>query len=159
MGFKTQYVGDTVSQIEQIFNVFKIILGSFGLIALIVASLGMFNTLTISLLERMKEVALMKILGTQRRDIAKLFMFESLIFGAIGGILGIILGVVAGQIFNLFLNQYAIRSGGDAVRIFYYPIWFMLAILLFALAVGVLTGIYPSRRAAKVNSLDVIRYE
>lgn len=159
MGFKTQYVGDTVSQIEQIFNVFKIILGSFGLIALVVASLGMFNTLTISLLERMKEVALMKILGTQRIDIAKLFMVEALIFGAIGGILGILLGVIAGQVFNIMLNQYAVRSGGDPVRIFYYPFWFMLSILLFSLLVGMLTGIYPSRRAAKVNSLDVIRYE
>lgn len=159
MGFKTQYVGDTVSQIEQIFNVFKIILGSFGLIALIVASLGMFNTLTISLLERMKEVALMKILGTQRSDIAKLFMVEALIFGAIGGIFGVVLGIVAGQIFNFFLNQYAFRSGGDAVQIFSYPMWFMASIFAFALLVGILTGIYPSRRAAQVNSLDVIRYE
>jgi putative ABC transport system permease protein len=159
MGFKTQYVGDTVSQIEQIFNVFKLILGSFGLIALVVASLGMFNTLTISLLERMREVALLKILGTQRKDISRLFMVEALIFGAIGGVLGIALGVITGQVFNVFLNRYAVQSGGDPVRIFYYPAWFILAILAFALMVGVLTGIYPSRRAAKVKSLDVIRYE
>lgn len=159
MGFKTQYVGDTVSQIEQIFNVFKLILGSFGLIALVVASLGMFNTLTISLLERMREVALLKILGTQRKDISRLFMVEALIFGAIGGVLGIALGVLTGQVFNIFLNRYAVQSGGDPVRIFYYPAWFILAILAFALMVGVLTGIYPSRRAAKVKSLDVIRYE
>ncbi len=159
MGYKTQYVGDTVTQIEQIFNVFKIILGSFGLIALLVASLGMFNTLTISLLERMKEVALLKILGTQRNDISKLFMVEALIFGAIGGIFGIIFGIIAGEIFNIFLNQYAIRNGGDTVNIFHYPLWFILAILAFSLTVGVLTGLYPSKRASKVNSLDVIRYE
>lgn len=159
LGFKTQYVGDTVSQIEQIFNVFKIILGSFGLIALIVASLGMFNTLTISLLERMKEVALLKILGTQRRDIGLLFMVEAIIFGAIGGVLGILLGAASGQVFNYFLNQYAMRSGGDPVTIFYYPAWFIISILTFSLLVGLLTGLYPARRAAKVNSLDVIRYE
>lgn len=159
MGFKTQYVGDTVSQIEQIFNVFKLILGSFGLIALVVASLGMFNTLTISLLERMREVALLKILGTQRKDISRLFMVEALIFGAIGGVFGIILGVVSGQIFNIFLNRYAVQSGGDPVRMFFYPIWFIVSMLAFSLLVGVLTGIYPSKRAATVKSLDVIRYE
>lgn len=159
MGFKTQYVGDTVAQIQQIFNVFKIILGSFGLIALIVASLGMFNTLTISLLERMKEVALLKILGTRRRDISYLFLTEALMFGAVGGGLGIGLGFLAGQIANLILNIYAKRSGGDAVNIFYYPLWFMLSIATFSLLVGLLTGLYPSRRATRVSSLDVIRYE
>lgn len=159
MGFKTQYVGDTVSQIEQIFSVFKIILGSFGLIALIVASLGMFNTLTISLLERMKEVALLKILGTKRRDISSLFMTEALMFGVVGGTLGVILGIATGAMANYALNVYAKSNGGDAVIVFSYPAWFILAILAFAILVGVLTGIYPAKRAATVSSLDVIRYE
>jgi putative ABC transport system permease protein len=159
MGFRTQYVGDTVAQIEQIFGVFKIVLGGFGLIALVVASLGMFNTLTISLLERVKEVALLKILGTQRNDIFKLFVVEALIFGIIGGVFGTLFGIAAAEVFNVILNQYAIRNGGDPVNVFFYQIWFVLSILAFSVTVGFLTGLYPSRRASRVNALDVIRYE
>lgn len=159
MGFQTQYVGDTVSQIEQIFSIFKIILGSFGLIALIVASLGMFNTLTISLLERMKEVALLKILGTKRKDVSNLFLTEALLFGILGGVLGIALGYAAGQLANYILDIYAKNNGGDPVVVFYYPLWFILSILAFSLLIGLMTGVYPARRAATVSSLDVIRYE
>lgn len=159
MGFKTQYVGDTITQIEQIFNVFKVILGSFGLIALVVASLGMFNTLTISLLERMKEVALLKILGARKRDISRLFITEALIFGLIGGVSGILFGCLGGSIANSLLNVYATNNGGDPVRLFYYPFWFLFFVFIFSLLVGLLTGMYPARRASRVASLDVIRYE
>ncbi|TSC94345.1 MAG: putative ABC transport system permease protein [Candidatus Berkelbacteria bacterium Athens1014_28] len=159
MGFKTQYVGDTISQIQQIFNIFKLILGSFGLIALIVASIGMFNTLTISLLERMREVALLKILGARRRDISRLFLTEALIFGAIGGVLGTGMGILIGKITNFVLNIYATRGGGDAVSVFYFPIWLIVTSVIFSILIGLLTGIYPSRRAARIAPLDIIRYE
>lgn len=158
-GFKTQYVGDTVTQIEQIFNVFKIILGSFGLIALIVAALGMFNTLTISLLERTKEIALMKILGMRRRDIRWVFLSESLFLGAFGGILGVGFGVILSRVAGLIFNHFAQKAGTGPINIFYFPLWFLLAAFLFALLVGLLTGLYPARRATRVNALDVLRYE
>lgn len=159
LGFKTQYVGDTVSQVNEIFNIFKIILGSIGMIALIVASLGMFNTLTISLLERTKEIALMKILGMKKRDINDIFLTEATIFGVAGGLLGIGLGVGVGVIINSVANYYAVKSAAVAVTIFYYPFWFFMAIAVFSLLIGLLTGLYPARRAARLNALDVIRYE
>jgi putative ABC transport system permease protein len=159
MGFKTQYVGDTVAQIEQIFSVFKIILGSFGLIALVVASLGMFNTLTISLLERIKEIALMKILGMRKRDIRNVFMSESIILGIIGGVVGIGFGCLLGVLANDVLNRFAVNAGNDPVSVFYYPYWFISAMFVFAVGIGAITGIYPAMRATKVNPLDVLRYE
>jgi len=159
MGFKTEYVGDTVSQIEQIFAVFRIILGSFGLVALIVAALGMFNTLTISLMERIREIALFKILGMTRKDIKFIFLIESSIFGVLGGITGVLLGVLIGTVFNAVLNFYALRSGGESVSVFYYSPWFIVAIIVFAILMSLLTGLYPSRRATKVAALDVMRYE
>lgn len=158
-GLKTQYVGDTVSQVEQVFAVFKIVLGSFGFIALLVALLGMFNTLTISLLERIKEVALMKILGMSGRDVRNLFIAEALMLGISGGVIGIVWGVALGKIANLILNIFAVRSGGEAVSVFSYPFNLILAIVLTAVLVGFITGIYPARRAARVNALDVLRYE
>jgi len=159
LGFKTQYVGDTVSQVNEIFNIFKIILGSIGMIALIVASLGMFNTLTISLLERTKEIALMKILGMTKKDINHIFLTEATIFGVVGGLLGIGLGVGVGAIINSVANYYAVKSAAVAVTIFYYPLWFFIAIAVFSLLIGLLTGLYPARRAARLNALDVLRYE
>lgn len=159
LGLKTQYVGDTVAQIDQLFKIFKIVLASFGLIALIVATLGMFNTLTISLLERTKEVALMKILGMQRRDIRALFLTESIIISTSGGVLGIILGVILSKVANAVLNQIAVGSGGDAVTIFIFPFWFIVVVVLFSFAIGFLTGLYPARRAERVDALDVLRYE
>jgi len=158
-GLKTEYVGDTVNQVQQVFSIFKIILGSFGFIALLVALLGMFNTLTISLLERMKEVALMKILGMRKKEIRSIFMFEALFLGVTGGIIGIIWGVILGKIVNIIFNSFAIRSGADGVTVFYYPFSLILLIFSISIIVGLVTGIYPARRAEKVDALDILRYE
>lgn len=159
MGLKTQYVGDTVAQINQVFGIFRSILGAFGVITLIVSILGMFNTLTISLLERIKEIALMKMLGMRKKDINNTFLTESIILGFSGGILGLLLGIGASKTANLILNHYATTMGGDPVNIFYYPIAFVAAIIVTSLLVGFLTGLYPARRAVKVKALDVLRYE
>lgn len=159
LGFKTQYVGDTVNQIGEVFNIFKVILAAFGLIALIVAALGMFNTLTISLLERTKEIALMKILGMRRKDINGIFLAEAIMFGVFGGVFGIFSGIILGFISNKILNHFAIAAGGNATSVFYYPFWFILTIIVFSLLIGFLCGLYPARRAEKLNALDVLRYE
>lgn len=159
MGLKTQYVGDTVSQINQVFGIFKVILAAFGLVTLIVAVLGMFNTLTISLLERIKEIALMKMLGMRRKDINNIFLTESMILGLSGGMFGLILGISAGKVVNLVLNHYAKNMGAETVSIFYAPLSLILTVVIISLLVGFLTGLYPARKAVKVKSLDVLRYE
>lgn len=159
MGLKTQYVGDTVTQISQVFGIFRAILIAFGLITLIVAILGMFNTLTISLLERIKEVALMKMLGMRKRDINNVFLTESLLLGIVGGVLGLLMGIYTGKLVNFVLNYYAQSMGGERVSIFYAPWTFLAAMVVVSVLVGLLTGLYPARRAVKVRALDVLRYE
>lgn len=159
LGFKTQFIGETVSQVEKVFSFFKIILGSFGAIALVVASLGMFNTLTISLLERTKEVALLKIIGMRKKDIVKIFITEAVAMGVVGGLAGIGLGYLLGKIANQILNIFATRAGGDPIVVFFFPLWFVAAVMIFAFLVSFLTGLYPARRAAKIKALDVLRYE
>ena len=119
----------------------------------------MFNTLTISLLERIKEIALMKMLGMRRRDINNIFLTESIILGLVGGVFGLLLGVLAGKVANIVFNNYAKSMGGEAVSVFYYPVALLACIVLGSFLVGVLTGLYPARRAVKVKSLDVLRYE
>lgn len=158
-GFSTEYVGDTVSEISQVFSLFRGILAAFGLIALVVAALGTFNTLTISLLERTKEVGLFKALGMCKRDIYKLFLAESLIIGALGGSIGLFLGWLFGAIINMGLGYLANRSGTENISVFATPWFFSLGVGLFSVFVGFLTGLYPSKRAVKINPLDALRYE
>jgi len=158
-GFATEYIGDTVDQITQVFSIFRLVLGSFGVIALIVAALGTFNTLTISLIERIREVALLKMLGMKRGDVFKLFINESITIGALGGIIGALSGMGIGYAANKFVETLAVRSGSDPVVIFYTPVIFLVIIAAGSFIVGFLTGLYPALRAIKTNPLDALRYE
>ncbi|MCA9392216.1 ABC transporter permease [candidate division WWE3 bacterium] len=159
LGFNTSSAADTVQQIDQIFTIFRVVLAGFGAIGLIVAALGMFNTLTVSLLERTREIGLMKALGAKRKDIFLLFLVEALLISGIGGLLGIGFGYLLGEGGNFMLNQLAQATGNDPVDIFYTPVVFMVIIFVFSLSVGFLTGLFPSQRAGKLNPLDALRYE
>jgi len=158
-GLKTEYVGEATKQVEQVFNIFKIALGSFGLIALMVAGLGMLNTLTISLLERTKEVATMKLIGIKSKSIKLIFITEAITMGLFGGLCGIIFGVGLSKATNIVVNNLATRSGGDPTVLFITPIWFAFLVLMFSIVTGAVTGFYPAYRASKINPLDVMRYE
>lgn len=159
IGLSTEYVGDTINEISQVFSFFRIILAAFGLIALIVAALGTFNTLTISLLERIREVGLFKALGMQNRDVYKIFLAESLIIGVGGGILGMIVGTGLGFALNGILILLAQNSGAEHIKLFVTPWFFSAGVAVFSILVGFLTGWYPSSRAVKINPLDALRYE
>lgn len=159
LGFSTSSAADTVRQIDQIFGVFRIILAAFGAIGLAVAALGMFNTLTVSLLERSREIGLMKALGAKQNDIFLLFLFEALLISGIGGLLGILFGIGIGELGNYGLNRLAAATGNEPVDIFSTPVVFIGIIFVFSLTVGFLTGLFPSRRAGKLNPLDALRYE
>lgn len=158
-GYQVDSVADTVGQIDRIFVVFQFLMGAFGLVAMLVASLGTFNTLTVSLLERTREVGIMKSLGTTSKDIYFLFLSESLLIGSLGGFCGIILGYGLGQGVNIAINTLASKLGGSQVNIFYLPIGFLALIIGIILLVGLVTGFYPARRASKINVLDALRYE
>lgn len=160
-GFQTDYIGDTVKQINQVFTILRLVLGSFGLVALIVAALGMFNTMTVSLMERVREVGLMKAVGIKRKDIWRLFLIESLLIAVAGGLLGAALGWVLGVMGNVILNALAQAAGTATTKVTFFiiPYWFFLLSILFAFLVGLLTGLYPARRATRISPLDALRYE
>ncbi|MBU0722373.1 ABC transporter permease [Patescibacteria group bacterium] len=159
MGFNVSAISDTLEEMDIIFKTIQIILGIFGLVALIVACIGMFNTMTISLLERFRDVGIMKAIGASDRVIQKFFLIESLIISACGGIGGIIIGFLTEKLLNSAFNFLANLLGGEAIDLFYTPSWFIFIILIFSLLVGFITGFYPSKRAAKINPLDALRYE
>ena len=158
-GFVVSALSDVIDQANQIFQIVQIILGSFGIIALIVSAIGMFNTMTITLLERTQEIGIMKALGATAFDVWNMFLAESVIIGFVGGLGGIIIGFVGGELFNYGLNFLARALGGEAIDMFYTPMWFILLIITFSTFVGFITGFYPARRAAKINSLEALRYK
>ncbi len=159
LGFSVSTISDTLEQMDIIFKAIQIILAIFGLVALVVASIGMFNTMTIALLEKTREIGIMKALGATDKDIKRLFLTEALIIGFCGGLGGIGVGFLVSYLFNLLINTLARFLGGQAVDLIYTPLWFILAIISFSVIVGFITGIYPSHRASKLNPIDALRYE
>ncbi len=158
-GFGTTSVVDTVGQIDKLFTSIRAFLAIMGIVALSVAALGMFNTLTVSLLERTHEVGLMKAIGMKSSEVKELFMTESMIMGFFGGILGLILGILAGLVISIILSIFALAKGGGFLNISYVPIPFALLIIAVSLLVGVGTGYIPARRATRISALDALRYE
>ncbi|MFH2097493.1 MAG: FtsX-like permease family protein [bacterium] len=159
LGYQVDSIADTVGQIDQIFVVFEIIMAGFGLIAMLVASLGAFNTLTVSLLERTREVGIMKALGTSSKDVYQIFISEAFIIGFAGGGSGLLFGYLFGEAANVVINYLATRYGGESVDIFYTPIMLVLVVFAIIVVVSFITGVYPARRASKLNPLDALRYE
>jgi len=158
-GYRVSALSKTVEQASKIFQGIQAVLATFGGIALIVSAIGMFNTMTVTLLERTKEIGIMRTIGASPNDVKYLFVSESVIVGFLGGVTGILMGVVLGMSVNLFLNIVASQFGGQSVSLFSFPLDFLAFITIFSAAVGYLTGIFPARRASTLNPLDAIRYE
>lgn len=158
-GYRVTALSKTVEQASKIFQGIQAVLATFGGIALLVSAIGMFNTMTVTLLERTKEIGIMRTIGASPKDVKNLFISESVVVGFLGGVSGILMGVTLGLTVNLFLNIVAGQFGGQSVNLFSFPPAFLLFIALFSAAVGYLTGVFPARRAATLNPLDAIRYE
>lgn len=158
-GFLVSSLSDTIDQANKIFRIVQIVLALFGLVALIVSAIGMFNTMTIALLERINEIGIMRSIGASSGDIRMLFLVESLLMGFLGGVGGVLVGYLAGEIANLGINLLAKNFGGQSLDLFYRPLWFVVVIIVFSTVIGLFTGIYPARRAGKLNPLAALRYK
>lgn len=122
-GLLVSSLSDTVDQANQIFSIVRIALMLFGLIALIVSAIGMFNTMTIALLERTEEIGIMKSIGASDSSVSMMFIMESTIMGFLGGLVGILIGLLGGVVFNQLINFVAARFGGQAVNLFHSPLY------------------------------------
>ncbi len=159
LGYATSSVVDTVARITSFFGTLRIVLALLGGVALAVASLGMFNTLTVSLLERTREVGLMKAMGMKSYEVRELFLTESMIMGFFGGLFGILMGIGAGKLLSAILTIFALSKGAGIIDISHTPLIFIVLTMVFALIVGLVTGIYPARRATNISALNALRYE
>lgn len=159
LGFSVSSISDTISQANKVFRAVQIILMIFGLVALIVSAIGMFNTMTIALLERTEEIGIMKSIGASRGSISLMFIVEATLMGFLGSLVGVLLGWLGGEISNSLLNLVATRFGGTKVDLFSIPAWFIFLIIAFGSIVGLMTGLFPARQASRIDPLDALRYK
>jgi len=142
---------DLVRQAQQVTNIITIILAVFGVAALTVSAIGMFNTMIIGFLERTYEVGVMKAIGATDRDVEKLFLMESLIMGLAGGFLGILLGVGLGELFNFIVSTISTHLGGQRFALFVSPFWFILLVVGVSALIGLAAGFIPAHRASLLS--------
>jgi ABC-type lipoprotein release transport system permease subunit len=158
-GYDVSVITDIVRQIDTFFTIVQFILGFFGVIALIVSAVGMFNTMTVALLERTQEIGIMKSIGATDRYIATLFIAESFAMGILGGALGIVIAFVEMESVNIAINLIAEHFGGNHVDLFCSPFWFIGLILGISGLVGMATGIVPAMKASKLDPLQALQYK
>jgi len=142
-----------------VFAIFDTFLGVFGSLALAVASLGIVNTLVMAILERRREIGIMKALGASDRDIKQIFFAEAGAMGLAGGALGVLLGWGIGRIIDFGTNIWLARQELPEQHIWLVPWWLVAAALAFSVLVSLAAGLYPAARAAKLDPVQALRYE
>jgi putative ABC transport system permease protein len=159
MGFNTFSILDATRSLQQFFAVLDLFLGIFGSLALAVASIGIVNTLVMAILERRREIGIMKAIGASDGDVKKLFFAEAGAMGILGGIVGVALGWAIGQVINLGTNIYLKRQSLPPEHFWSVPWWLVGAAILFAFIVSLAAGLYPAGRAARLDPVQALRYE
>ncbi len=159
LGFRTFSVFDATRNLRRFFAVLDLFLGIFGSLALAVASLGIVNTLVMAILERRREIGVMKAVGASDGDVKKLFFVEAGVMGALGGALGVLLGWALGRVINWGTNYYLARQQLPPEQIWSVPWWLVVAALGFAVIVSLVSGLYPAARASKLDPVQALRYE
>jgi len=159
MGFNTFSIVDATRSLRQFFAVLDLFLGIFGSLALAVASIGIINTLVMAILERRREIGIMKAIGASDGDVKGLFFAEAGVMGVFGGFVGVALGWTIGRVINLGTNLYLKRLHFPPEQIWFVPWWLVIGAIVFAIVVSLLSGLYPASRAARLDPVQALRYE
>jgi putative ABC transport system permease protein len=159
MGFRTFSIIDATRSVRRFFAVLDLFLGIFGSLALAVASIGIVNTLVMAILERRREIGIMKAIGASDSDVRRLFFAEAGVMGVFGGLVGVTLGWLIGRAINLGMNVYLRRQHFPPEQIWSFPWWLVLGAVAFAILVSLVSGLYPAARAARLDPVQALRYE
>ena len=159
MNFRTFSVLDATKSLRRFFTVLDLFLGIFGSLALAVATLAIINTLVMAVLERRREIGVMKAIGASDQDVKKLFFTEAGAMGFLGGLLGIVLGLGIGKAINFGTAIYLHRRQLPAEPVWIMPLWLVGAAIAFSIVVSLVAGLYPASRAARLDPVQTLKYE
>ena len=159
MGFRTFSVLDATKSLRRFFTVLDLFLGIFGSLALAVATLAIINTLVMAVLERRREIGVMKAIGASDSDVKRLFFAEAGAMGFFGGLLGIALGFAIGKAINVGTGIYLHRHQLPSEAVWILPPWLIGAAIAFSIVVSLLAGLYPASRAARLDPVQTLKYE
>jgi len=159
MDVGTFSIADQLDEIKRAFLVFDSILGAIGAIALIVAGLGIINTMVMTILERTREIGIMKAIGGSEKEIKMIFFVEAGVIGFVGAIFGLVLGWLVTRVANMVMNAQILPEGVDPVNLFYFPVWLVLGAIAFAILVSLAAAMYPAARAARIDPVRALRHD
>ncbi len=159
MGYRVFSFAERFEEIQKFFFYFDLALGAVGLIALCTASLGIINTMVFSILERRREIGILKSLGADESDIRRLFLVESAAIGTLGASIGLLFGWIITRVVTLVAHYFMRKEGVTEVEIFALPWWLILIALGLGLGVSLAAGLYPASRAARVDPVEALRGE
>ncbi len=164
MGYGAQSLADILKSMQKTASTIQAVLGGIGAISLLVAALGITNTMIMSIFERTREIGIMKVLGCLLKDIRRLFLIEAGMIGFMGGIIGLLFSFGASYLLNIVGGGLLGGGGppgpdGERNAISIIPLWLALSSIGFATLVGLISGFYPARRAMKLSALEAIKTE
>jgi putative ABC transport system permease protein len=159
LGLNVFAITDQLKEIRRGFLILDGILGAIGTIALIVAGLGIVNTMIMSILERTREIGIMKAIGGSENQIKWIFFVEAGSIGLIGAVFGLILGWIVTRIANQIANSQFMPAGEPHVDFFYFPLWLILGSVAFSILLSLIAGLYPAIRAARIDPVRALRHD
>ncbi len=159
LGFRTFALIDHLEEIQTGFIFMNMFLFAVGMIAITVAALGIINTMVMSILERYKEIGIMKAVGASDGDVKKIFFFESGAIGFLGGVLGLILGWLVSIIINQIINYFMAKQGVPYMDYFSFRWWLVSGAIVFSILISLAAGVYPTLRAARVDPVVALRHD
>jgi ABC-type antimicrobial peptide transport system permease subunit len=160
LGFGSFSIVDQIEQIKTVFLIIDSALGLLGGISLLVASFGIANTMIMSILERTREIGIMKAIGAEDREIKLIFFFEAAVIGALGGVIGVLAGWGMDGLANRLAYRFILKPQAAAyIDFFSLPPWLSASAIAFALIVSILAALYPAARAARIDPVRALRHD
>jgi len=159
MGVGVFALADELEEIKRVFLIMDSLLGAIGTIALIIAALGIINTMLMSILERTREIGVMKAVGGSENEIKFIFFVEAACIGLIGAVFGLMLGWLVTRIANQVMNTMVLPDDQGPIDLFYFPVWLILGAVGFSVFVSLAAGLYPAIRAARIDPVRALRHD